>query len=61
MLVRINKQSPDIAGGVCGGKDGMDVGAGHQGIMFGYASDETEVCMPLLILIATSWNIGCGG
>merc|ERR1711988_1519185 len=30
-----------------------DVGAGDQGIMFGYASDETEVCMPLTILIAT--------
>merc|ERR1711907_814692 len=39
VLVRINKQSPDIAG--------------DQGIMFGYASDETEVCMPLTILIAT--------
>merc|ERR1719389_1579587 len=31
----------------------MDVGAGDQGIMFGYASDETEVCMPLTILVAT--------
>merc|ERR1712046_125942 len=28
-------------------------GAGDQGIMFGYASDETEVCMPLTILVAT--------
>merc|ERR1711998_578725 len=33
--------------------DEMDVGAGDQGIMFGYASDETEVCMPLTILMAT--------
>ena len=36
--VCINKQSPDIAGGVHVGKDDMDVGAGDQGIMFGYAS-----------------------
>merc|ERR1712217_456364 len=53
VLMRINKQSPVIAGGVHVGKEDLDVGAGDQGIMFGYASDETEDCMPLTHAVAT--------
>ena len=44
--VKVHEQSPDIAMGVDNG------GAGDQGIMFGYASDESEGYMPLPIVIA---------